>query len=86
MVNRIKDTRLSLKQKLIELGSKLNWDHLTEQKGMFAFTGLTPEQCDRLKKEFHVYIVGDGRVSVPGLNPNNIDLVANAFHEVTKTE
>jgi aspartate aminotransferase len=86
MVNRIKDTRLSLKQKLIELGSKLNWDHLTEQKGMFAFTGLTPEQCDRLKKEFHVYIVGDGRVSVPGLNPNNIDLVAKAFHEVTKAE
>ena len=86
MVKRITDIRMTLKQKLIELGSKLNWDHITKQKGMFAYTGLTEEQSERLKNEYHVYIVSDGRVSVPGLNPSNIDYVARAFHEVTKNE
>ena len=86
MVERIKDMRKSLKQKLEEIGSKINWEHLTKQKGMFSFTGLNPEQCDRLKNEFHIYIVRSGRMSVPGLNPSNLEYVAKAFHEVTKNQ
>ena len=53
---------------------------------MFSFTGLNPEQCDRLKNEFHIYIVRSGRMSVPGLNSSNVEYVAKAFHEVTKNQ
>jgi len=51
---------------------------------MFSFTGLSPEQCDRLKKEFHIYLIRNGRISVAGINSHNVEYIAKAFHEVTK--
>ena len=84
MGTRIKDMRIALKKKLDETGTKRNWDSIVLQKGMFAYTGLTPEQCDRLKNEFHIYMIRTGRISIPGLNPKNVEYVAKAFHEVTK--
>ena len=51
---------------------------------MFAFSGLTPEQCDRLKNEYHIYVVRNGRISIAGLNSKNMDYVAKAIHEITK--
>ena len=86
MGNRIKQMREMLKQKLIEIGSKRNWDSITKQKGMFSYTGFTPEQVDRLKSEFHIYCIRNGRISIPGLNPGNVDYVVKAFHEITKDE
>jgi aspartate/tyrosine/aromatic aminotransferase len=86
MGNRIKQMREMLKKKLIELGSKRNWDSITKQRGMFSYTGFTPEQVERLKNEFHIYAISNGRISVPGLNPGNVDYVAKAFHEITKDE
>lgn len=84
MGKRIQKMRIALKEKLIELGSKLNWDYLINQKGMFSFTSITPEQCDILRNKFHIYMAPSGRISVPGLNNSNVDYVAKAFHEVTK--
>ena len=86
MGGRIKEMRYALKLKLKEIGSKRNWDSIVTQKGMFAYTGLTPEQCDRLKNEFHIYMIRTGRISIPGLNYSNVEYVARAFHEVTKFE
>jgi aspartate aminotransferase len=86
MAKRIKDNRIAFKNKLIEVGSKLNWDCIVKQKGMFAFSGLTPEQCDRLKNEYHIYVVRNGRISIAGLNSKNMDYVAKAIHEITKNE
>ena len=84
MSKRIIDMRVALKTKLEEIGSKLDWSHIVKQRGMFAYTGLTPEQCDRLKEEFHIYTIRSGRISIAGLNPSNVEYVAKAFHEVTK--
>lgn len=84
MVKRMKDMRIGLKQKLIELNSKLNWDNLTDQKGMFSYTGLTPEQVKRLKDEYHIYAIKTGRISVTGLTPSNLEYVAKSIIEVTK--
>lgn len=44
---------------------------------MFSFTGLTPEQVERLQSEFGVYIVSNSRMCMSGLNVNNIDYVAD---------
>lgn len=84
MAKRIINIRNVLKDKLTQLGSKFNWDCITNQKGMFSFTGLSPEQCDRLKKEFHIYLIRNGRISVAGINSHNVEYIAKAFHEVTK--
>lgn len=51
---------------------------------MFSFTGLTPEQVERLEKKHGVYLVSSGRASVAGLNDGNVDKVANAIDEVVR--
>jgi aspartate aminotransferase len=41
MVKRLQSARQGLKERLEKLGTPGNWNHITEQKGMFSFTGLT---------------------------------------------
>ena len=36
--------RTKLSENLKKEGSSLNWDHITDQIGMFCFTGLKPNQ------------------------------------------
>ena len=47
---------------------------------MFSYTGLSPEQCTWLKVEKHLYLLQSGRISLCGINPDNIDYVARAIH------
>jgi len=51
MAERIITMRALLKENLENLGSKHDWSHITNQIGMFAYTGLTAEQMDKLAKE-----------------------------------
>jgi aspartate aminotransferase, mitochondrial len=51
MADRIIKMRALLKENLEKLGSKHDWSHITSQIGMFAYTGLKPEQMDVLAKE-----------------------------------
>jgi aspartate aminotransferase, mitochondrial len=51
MADRIIRMRALLKENLEKLGSKQDWSHITSQIGMFAYTGLKPEQMDVLAKE-----------------------------------
>ncbi|ORX64126.1 aspartate aminotransferase [Linderina pennispora] len=59
-------------------------DHITDQIGMFCYTGLKPEQVDRLAQEFHVYLTRDGRVSMAGISSGNVNYLAESIHAVTK--
>ena len=49
---------------------------------MFSFTGLKPAQVEAIIEKHHVYMTPDGRISLSGLNTNNVDHVANAFKDV----
>ncbi|KAB1224594.1 Aspartate aminotransferase, mitochondrial [Morella rubra] len=84
MANRIKRMRTALRENLEKLGSPLNWEHITNQVGMFCFSGLTPDHVDRLAREFHVYMTRDGRISMAGVTTSNVSYLADAIHEVTK--
>ncbi|XP_031192732.1 aspartate aminotransferase, mitochondrial [Mastomys coucha] len=64
MADRIISMRTQLVSNLKKEGSSHNWQHITDQIGMFCFTGLKPEQVERLTKEFSVYMTKDGRISV----------------------
>lgn len=44
MADRIIGVRTSLKSNLVKEGSSRSWEHITDQIGMFCFTGLTPDQ------------------------------------------
>lgn len=84
MSSRITKMRNELKRRLIELGTPGNWDHITNQTGMFSFTGLSPDMVARLEKVHGVYLVSSGRASVAGLNDGNVEKVAKAFDEVIR--
>jgi aspartate aminotransferase len=84
MADRIKEMRQTLRGELEALQSKLSWNHVTDQIGMFCYTGLKPEQVERLTKEFHVYLTKDGRISIAGINSSNVKYLAQSIHEVTK--
>uniref|UniRef100_A0A0K8W881 Aspartate aminotransferase n=1 Tax=Bactrocera latifrons TaxID=174628 RepID=A0A0K8W881_BACLA len=84
MANRTISMRKELKEKLISLGSKHSWEHITNQIGMFCYTGLKPEQVSRLIKEYSIYLTKDGRIAVVGLTTKNVAYVAESIHAVTK--
>jgi len=84
MSSRMNTMRLALHKHLSEGGSKLNWDHIKNQIGMFAYTGLNKEQVLKLRKEESIYFTDDGRISISGLNTKNVKRVADCFHNVTK--
>ena len=44
MADRIIGMRSRLRESLAREGSSKNWQHITDQIGMFCFTGLKPEQ------------------------------------------
>jgi len=83
MADRIISMRAALKTNLEEIGSKHDWSHITSQIGMFAYTGLRPEQVDRLAKEFSIYGTKDGRISVAGITSDNVKYLAESIHKVT---
>ncbi|XP_072403689.1 aspartate aminotransferase, mitochondrial [Chiloscyllium punctatum] len=84
MANRIISMREQLVSNLKKEGSIHNWQHITDQIGMFCFTGLKPEQVERLTKEFSVYMTKDGRISVAGVTSGNVGDLAHAIHQVSK--
>jgi aspartate aminotransferase len=82
MADRIITMRSVLKENLEKLGSAHDWSHITSQIGMFAYTGLTPEQMDKLAKEESVYATKDGRISVAGITSGNVGRLAEAIYKV----
>lgn len=85
MADRIIGMRTSLRENLEKLDSHLPWEHVTKQIGMFCYSGMTPEQVDRLTKEYHIYMTRNGRISMAGVTTKNVEYLANAIHEVTKS-
>jgi aspartate aminotransferase len=84
MADRIIGMRTQLKDLLTKEGSQRNWNHIVDQIGMFCFTGISPEQVERLTKDYSVYLTKDGRISVAGISSNNVEYLAHALHQVTK--
>lgn len=84
MADRIISVRNKLKENLVKEGSQKDWSHITDQIGMFCFTGLSAPQVERLIKEFSVYLTKDGRISMAGVTSKNVEYLAHAIHQVTK--
>lgn len=55
---------------------------VAEQRGMFSYTGLQPEQVDRLRDEFGIYMVRSGRANVAGFSRENLPYLAKAIAAV----
>ena len=84
MADRIISMRQKLRDNLKKEGSSRDWQHITDQIGMFCFTGMTPAQVEKLTKEYSIYLTKDGRISVAGITSSNVEYLAHAMHQVTK--
>ncbi|KAL6330012.1 hypothetical protein AAG906_039927 [Vitis piasezkii] len=94
MADRIIGMRTALRENLEKLGSpclgstlltRYNLADSCKQIGMFCYSGLTPEQVDRMTNEFHIYMTRNGRISMAGITTGNVSYLANAIHEVSKS-
>lgn len=50
VTDRITKMRNLLRKNLEDIGAKGSWKHVTEQIGMFSFTGLTVKQSEAMVK------------------------------------
>jgi len=82
MRQRIKLMRSKLVEGLKAAGVKQDMSFITEQIGMFSYSGLSKDQMVRLRNEFGVYGTDTGRMCVAALNSKNIDHVCQAIAKV----
>ncbi|WP_394165901.1 aromatic amino acid transaminase [Photobacterium piscicola] len=83
MQQRIIGLRQSLVNTLAAKGCD-QFSFIADHKGMFSMTGLSPEQIMRLRDEFAIYAVGDGRVNIAGLQEQQIDALATALVTISQ--
>jgi len=84
MANRIIEMRQVLFNELQKLKTPGKWNHILDQIGMFSFTGLNANQCDVLTSKYHIYLTKNGRISMAGLNTNDVEYVAKAIDDVVR--
>ncbi len=84
MRNRINDMRHLFVETLDELGAGRDFSFIAQQRGMFSFSGLTPEQVQALRERHSVYVVGSGRINVAGMTEANVERLCSAIVDVLK--
>lgn len=71
--------RKALRGELQKLGTPGKWNHITDQIGMFSYTGLSTKQCEILIDKYHIYLLKSGRISMAGVNEKNVKYLAQAI-------
>jgi len=79
---RIKAMRQKLVEGLKAAGVNQDMSFITQQIGMFSYSGLSKDQMVRLRSEFGVYGTDTGRMCVAALNSKNIDYVCQCIAKV----
>ena len=84
MADRINAMRVELRSALEEGGADRSWEHITNQIGMFAYSGMTKEEVTALRDNRSIYCTLDGRISMAGVTSGNVDYIASSIKEVIK--
>jgi aromatic-amino-acid transaminase len=71
--------RKMLADELRKLSNSDRFDFVAEHRGMFSRIGATPEQVEAMKQNNAIYMVGDSRMNIAGLNDKTIPLLAQAI-------
>ena len=82
----LEETRLSmlnLRQQLADELKRLtnsdNFDFIAHHRGMFSRLGATPEQVEAMRDANGIYMVGDSRINIAGLNADSVPILAKAI-------
>lgn len=84
----LEDMRLSMRSLRQQLADELQrltgsdrFAFLAEHRGMFSRLGTTPEMVEWLRAEHGIYMVGDSRMNIAGLNARTVPVLARAIVE-----
>ena len=73
------DLRTQLAGELRRLSNSERFDFLAEHRGMFSRLGTSPEKVEKLRADHGIYMVGDSRMNIAGLNADTIPVLAQAI-------
>lgn len=82
MRERMQTLRRLLAAKVKEQGVSRDFDFITQQKGMFSYLCISPEQVQKMRRDFGIYFVDSSRVNIAGINTENVGYVAKALAAV----
>lgn len=74
--------RADLARELQRLSGSDRFGFLAEHRGMFSRLGAAPELVEKLRREHGIYMVGDSRMNIAGLNAHTVPILAKAIIEV----
>ncbi|QIL86917.1 aspartate/tyrosine/aromatic aminotransferase (plasmid) [Vibrio sp. HDW18] len=83
MQQRLLTLRKDLCHELRNQYNTRQFDFIENHRGMFTVLGLSSEQMARLRAEFAIYGVADGRINIAGLTEKDIPYVAKAIIQVS---
>ena len=76
---------LALREQLAaELRQRTNsdrFDFIARHRGMFSRIGATPEQVEAMREKNGIYMIGDSRMNIAGLNQKTVPILAEAIIE-----
>ncbi|MDO6692447.1 amino acid aminotransferase [Aliiglaciecola sp. 3_MG-2023] len=79
---RMQSLRQLLVAKLAEKGATKDFSFVTQQKGMFSYLCISPEQVKAIRAKHSVYFVDSSRVNIAGISLKNVDALATALVDV----
>lgn len=74
--------RAQLVEELRRLSGSDRFGFLGQHRGMFSRLGASPEQVERLRAVHGIYMIGDSRINIAGLNAATVPVLARAMIEV----
>jgi len=79
----VRNTMLGLREQLAgelrKLTNSDRFDFIAEHRGMFSRLGTTPELVEKMRAEHGIYMVGDSRMNIAGLNADTVPILARAI-------
>ncbi|APX90043.1 aromatic amino acid aminotransferase [Brevirhabdus pacifica] len=74
--------REQLAEELRQRSNSDRFDFIARHRGMFSRLGATPEQVAALREKHGIYMVGDSRLNIAGLNAETVPVLARAILDV----
>ncbi len=71
--------REQLAAELRQLSNSDRFDFVARHRGMFSRIGASPEQVETMRATNAIYMVGDSRLNIAGLNAKTVPLLARAI-------
>ncbi|MDE4174280.1 aspartate/tyrosine/aromatic aminotransferase [Phaeobacter sp. PT47_59] len=73
------DLRQQLADELQRLSGSDRFGFIAQHRGMFSLLGTTPELVEKMRVDNGIYMVGDSRMNIAGLNKATVPLLAKAI-------